>query len=97
MKTEELMTKISEAHQRYVDWWLPIDVAAGSIMAPMSCHRFCETLLINDGGFGPKTSIKNWWNEWMIDFTSPSDKYQMKQFLLKMIISHYTGLIDLNK
>lgn len=94
MKKDEMFTKLKEAHQRYVDWWLPIDVASGSLMAPMSCHRFCETLLVND--FGYTENIKNWWNEWMIDFIEPSEKIKMKRLILQLIISHYLHLIDLN-
>ena len=97
MKSEEAVIKIKEAHQRYIDWWLPIDVSSGSLMAPMSCHRFCESLLVNDFGFGGSSPIENWWDEWMTEFTSPIDRLRMKSLILKLIVSHYTGLVDLNK
>jgi hypothetical protein len=32
MEKEEIL---KNAHQEYVDWWLPIDVAGGSFLAPM--------------------------------------------------------------
>lgn len=94
MKREDRIDEIKKAHQRYVDWWLPIDVAGGSFMAPMSCSRFCEQLLINDGGW---STIENWWNEWLPDFTTPTEKYYMKRAVLEAIIMHHTNIIDLNK
>ena len=97
MSKEEMLNKLKDAHQRYIEWWLPIDVESGSLIAPMSCHRFCETLLYNDGGFGGSSPIKNWWDEWMKDFRSPEDKIKMKQQILTLVISHHKGLIDLNK
>jgi hypothetical protein len=95
MNKKERMEVIKSAHQKYVDWWLPIDVAAGSIMGAMSCHRFCESLLVFEGGYA--YGIKNWWNEWLGDYSTIDAKTKMKQFILKLIISHYTGTIDLNK
>jgi hypothetical protein len=92
---EQQIEVIKLAHQQYVDWWLPIDVAAGSTMGAMSCHRFCESLLTFEGGYAG--GIKNWWNEWLGDYTSIEDKTKMKVLILKLIISHYTGIIDLNK
>ena len=32
MEKEEIL---KNGHQEYVDWWLPIDVAGGSFLAPM--------------------------------------------------------------
>ena len=40
MNKSERLEELKKAHQRYVDWWLPIDVANGSFLAPMSIERF---------------------------------------------------------
>lgn len=62
---------LKDAHQRYVDWWLPIDVAAGSIMAPNSIQRFCKTLLI----YGDK-----WFDRWFegVVFTGSKHSFRLK-------------------
>jgi len=96
---DDRLSILKDAHRRYVDWWLPIDLACDSCMAPMSCHRFCETLLTYDGGWGGtgEQRIENWWDRWLGD-TIPVDKKQsFKSYILKMIVGHYTKIIDLNK
>jgi hypothetical protein len=98
MNRTERLVEIKKAHQRYVDWWLPIDVAGGSFMAPMSYNSFCETLLTNDGGwFSAESTIENWWNEWLPDFTEPKEKSLMKRCILENIIGYYLHIADLNE
>jgi len=98
MQQDDVIQKLQDAHQKYVDWWLPIDVAGGSFMAPMSLHRFCETLLTYDGGWGGTDGeqIENWWDAWM-DEHDINSKTRMKIQILKLVIAHYTDVIDLNK
>lgn len=99
MNKEERLQVLKDAHQKYVDWWMPIDVAAGSLMGAMCRHRFYETLLTYEGGWGgvEDQQIKSWWNEWLGEYTSIADKTIMKQFILKLVIGHYKGIVDLNK
>ena len=81
----KMFDKIKEAHQRYVDWWLPIDVANGSLLAPMCCLRFCEYLLIF-----PDSFFQEWINE--------EDKNEfIKRHILNIIVAHHMKIIDLNK
>lgn len=89
MNRTERLREIKKAHQRYVEWWLPIDVAAGSVMAPMSCHRFCESLLTY--------SDKDWFDRWLPDFKEPGEKIHMKRCALESVIGHYTHIINLNE
>lgn len=53
--------KIIESYNKYVAWWLPIDIADNSSLAPMTFNRFCETLLIFPD--------ENWWNRWVNGFS----------------------------
>lgn len=85
---ENKLSILKDAHQKYVDWWLPIDLECDSCMAPMSCHRFCETLL---------TYNDEWWNRWLGEIIMEDKKQSFKSEILKMIIKHYTNIIDLNK
>ena len=85
---ENKLSILKDAHQKYVDWWLPIDLECDSCMAPMSCHRFCETLL---------TYNDEWWNRWLGEIILEDKKQSFKSEILKMIIRHYTNIIDLNK
>jgi hypothetical protein len=90
-KKSGMVSKLSilkDTHQKYVDWWLPIDLQCDSCMAPMSCHRFCETLL---------TYNDEWWNRWLGEIIPEDKKQSFKSEILKMIIGHYTKIIDLNK
>lgn len=82
---------IKSAHQKYVNWWLPIDVEAGSVMGAMSFARFCESLLIFEGGWGGSGGqrIDNWWNHWLNDYTSIEDKTKMKAIILRIAIAHH--------
>lgn len=93
MNNKHEIQVIKSAHKKYVDWWLPIDVASGSLMAPMSCFSFCQTLLTYEGGWGGSEGqrIENWWNEWLSDYTSVEDKTRMKKIILNFIIGHYIG------
>ena len=45
------LDKIKASHQKYIDWWLPIDIAGGSFLAPMSLLSFCENLLVYPNDF----------------------------------------------
>jgi len=49
MNKDERLQILKDAHQKYCEWWLPIDLACDSCMGAMSCHRFCETLLTYNG------------------------------------------------
>jgi|LakMenEpi03Aug12_release.lakeMendotaPanAssembly.Ray.scaffolds.fasta_scaffold00102_84 hypothetical protein len=97
---DERLQILKDAHKKYCEWWLPIDLACDSCMGAMSCHRFCETLLTYDGswyGTLEEQRIKNWWDRWLGD-TIPVDKKQsFKSYILKMIVGHYTNIIDLNE
>jgi len=79
---------LSDAHQRYVAWWLPIDVAAGSCLAPMSFLRFLEALLTL-----PNTEFFDRWIETDV-FTKPSDSIKLRKFILRLILMEYTGFND---
>lgn len=81
LKKKDRLRLLNMAYQKYVDWWLPIDVANGSVMAPITFHRFLGYLLI----FPEDT----WWNRWIGD-VMPDDKLSLKQFILELIIKHYT-------
>lgn len=95
---DKRLSIIKDAHAKYVEWWMPIDLACDSCMAPMSCHRFCETLLTMDGGFGVKDNfIDNWWDKWLGDVVPKDKKMSFKQHILKLIVGHYTKIIDLNE
>ena len=86
MRDSERFNKLlQEAHKKYVNWWLPIDVAGGSFLAPMSFESFCQTLLLED---------VEWWERWVtIDENSKYDKkneiYYIKSYILKMLIKQF--------
>jgi hypothetical protein len=74
----ERIEEIKNAHQRYVDWWLPIDVAGGSFLAPTSFEGFCRYLLIaNDA---------EWFDRWLPNYTSYDEKYYMKSCMLDSVL-----------
>jgi len=85
-----------DGHQKYVDWWLPIDVAAGSPLAPMGLFRFCEFLLL--------VPDEEWFDKWLdkdmfprpIDGDERLDKLYMKKYILSLIKKHSSGWIDLH-
>lgn len=77
----ERIEEIKKAHQRYVDWWLPIDVAGGSFMAPMSYERFCEWLLTGNDS--------DWFDRWLPEFIEVNEKHYMKRQLLSVIIDQF--------
>jgi hypothetical protein len=87
-KTPNYLDKIFEAHQKYIDWWSPIDLACDSCLAPMSCHRFCESLL---------TYGDDWWERWLGASIPKDKKIAFKRIILKFIIEHYTQNINLNE
>lgn len=86
---DEWMQEVIDAHQRYVDWWLPIDVAGGSFLAPMSRHRFCRWAL-----YMPEEEV---WNRWFPDYVEDREKkLNLKRFVIELIEQHTNGLIDIN-
>jgi hypothetical protein len=85
---EDKLSILKDAHKKYCEWWLPIDLDCNSCMGAMSCHRFCETLL---------TYNDEWWNRWLGDTIPVEKKQSFKSYILKMIVGHYTKIIDLNK
>jgi hypothetical protein len=83
---EEELSIIKDAHKKYVEWWMPIDLACNSCMDAMSVHRFCETIV---------TYNDDWFERW-IDIPK-NKKIAFKKTVLKFIIAHYTHVFDLNK
>jgi hypothetical protein len=77
MNRLERLEEIKNAHQRYVDWWLPIDVAGGSFLAPMSLDRFYRFLLA-----APDV---DWFDRWLPEHTSVEEKYYMKSCIVDSI------------
>ena len=88
MKTEESLVIIKAAHAKYVEWWMPIDLACDSCMGAMCCHRFCETLL---------TRNDEWWDRWLGNVIPEKKKQPFKTHILKLVVGHYTEILDLNK
>lgn len=67
---------LKNAHQKYYNWWHPIDVNNGSILGAMAYNRFLESLL---------TYNDDWWDRW-IGNTIPLDKkIAFKVYILKTI------------
>jgi len=88
-RSDTILVEIVKAHQRYVDWWLPIDVASGSLLAPMSCHRFCEYLLLYDD--------EEWWDRWLDnELLTKENKTYDKRIVLGLLYKHTTGFMDIN-
>lgn len=90
---QEILLK---AHQKYVDWWLPIDVAAGSVLAPMGLYMFCcRMLTIPDDQY-----FDRWIDENELPIPKNGDvreaRIYMKDYILKCIGMHLLGNIDLH-
>ncbi len=69
------------AHKEYIDWWLPIDIESGSLLAPMSYNRFLESLLTYPN--------EEWFVRWIGD-KIPSDRITaFKGFILRSIVKSY--------
>jgi hypothetical protein len=85
---DKRLSIIKEAHAKYVEWWMPIDLACNSCMCAMCCHRFCETLLTRDD---------KWWNTWLGDVIPEEKKQPFKVHILKLVVCHYGKIIDLNE
>ena len=85
-----------KAHQQYVDWWLPIDVAAGSVLAPMGLYSFCHKML----SYPEKEFFDRWIDETELPIPKNGDirmgRIYMKEFIIKRIIAHVNGNIDLH-
>ena len=85
-----------KAHKQYVDWWLPIDVAGGSFLAPMSLERFCSFML--------KMPDEEYFDRWIDETELPIPKdgdirlarIYMKDFILKTIGMHMLEYINLH-
>lgn len=86
---------ILDGYQKYYNWWLPIDVANGSTLAPMTFLWFCEYLLVFDD--------KKWFDRWLDKdkFILPKGggektaRVYMKKFILEQISKHHMGYINL--
>ena len=69
------------AHQEYVDWWLPIDLACDSCMGAMSYDRFLESLLTYPH--------EKWFTRWIGD-KIPSDKITpFKTFIFRLVVFNH--------
>jgi hypothetical protein len=80
MENEEIL---KNAHQDYVDWWLPIDVAGDSFLAPMSYDIFLERLLTYPH--------EEWFARWIGD-EIPSDKITaFKTFIFRLLIFNHVN------
>ena len=93
LTNEEILLK---AHQNYIDWWLPIDVAHDSFLAPMGLLRFCRYMLI----MPDEECFDKWINEKELQIPKDGNirlaKIYMKEFILKMMLAHHNGYIDLH-
>ena len=97
--TEELeiynVRLLSKGYKRYVDWWLPIDVAGGSFLAPMSFEWWLERMLTFPD--------EKWFDRWILkdelilgkDQTEDSfqPKYRIKHFIVQVITHNALGNI----
>lgn len=81
MNKKERIEILKVAHQEYVDWWLPIDVAAGSVMAPVSFPMFLQYLL--------KLPEEVYWDRWIGDKIPKDKKIEFKQFVINTLIEYY--------
>ena len=79
MNKIDIENLLIKTHENYVKEWLIIDIAAGSIMAPMSYDRFCEKLLIFDDIF---------WARWSL-YAGASEKVDIKSYILDKIKRKY--------
>jgi hypothetical protein len=90
---EDILLK---AHQQYVDWWLPIDVAAGSVLAPMGLYMFCHRMIT----MPENEFFDRWIDETELPIPVNGDirmaRIYMKDFIVKRIIAHVNGNIDLH-
>jgi hypothetical protein len=82
------LDNIKAAHSKYIEWWTPIDLDCDSCLSPMCCHIFCESLLTYDD---------NWWDRWLNNIIPKDKKQSFKSYILKLIVNHYTGIINLNE
>ena len=81
MNKEEKIKILKDAHQCYVDWWLPIDVAAGSVMAPVSFNIFLHYLLA--------MPEDKYWDRWLSGKIPQDKKTAFKLFILEFIVKDY--------
>lgn len=77
---------LKTAHQEYVNWWLPMDIESGSLIAPMNYNRFLESLLTY--------SHEDWFMRWVGD-KIPSNKItSFKTFILRTIVENLKQIND---
>ncbi len=81
MNKKERLELLKDTHKRYVDWWMPIDIACNSCLAPMSFKRFCDSLL---------TYPDEWWSRWLGDKVLDTKKTAFKQYILDNHNEWYT-------
>lgn len=84
MNKKELFELLKSAHQQMCDWWSKEVDFNGGIMAPCSFHIFLEYLLT----FPEKT----YWDRWIGDKIPEDKKPFFKEFILTLILSHYTKI-----
>jgi len=77
------------AHEDYVDWWLPIDVAGDSFMAPMGFLRFLTYML-----YLPQDE---WWDRWVGNEYSREETLNLKHVTLDLVVRHYLGYVDVHE
>jgi len=97
--TEELeiynVRLLSKGYKRYVDWWLPIDVAGGSFLAPMSFEWWLERMLT----FPDEKCFDRWIfkDELVLGKNHIKDsfqpKYRIKHFIVQVITHNALGNI----
>lgn len=74
--------RLLEAYKKYVEWWLPIDAASDSALAPMSFLSFCESLITRED--------EEWFHRW-------SNGEFLKSDVLKLIKADCYNIINLNE
>lgn len=86
---------IIEAHKKYIDWWLTIDLSNDSSMAPMALWMFCERLLIYEDEY----FFDKWINADNIIIPKSGSfieaKRLFKNFILDAIRRNELGIINL--
>lgn len=84
--------KIVDSHEEYVEWWLPIDVAAGSVMAPMSLQRFCELMLtLPNNNFFDRWSKGDYNKVDVLDYLKKTFYYEIKETPEEKLITQLTN------
>jgi len=76
MDNTERDNLLNNAHQKYINWWLPMDIQSGSSLGAMAYNRFLESLL---------TYSDDWWVRWIGDDIPLDKKIAFKVYILKII------------